>query len=373
MSKGAGEQTTTTSVDPQTAAMQKEVFDRARNAANAPYQPYTGQQVAGVDGNSRVAVDSVRNVQGQLANMGQQNLGMGNQWNAQAMYGQQPQGPQMTQQSTAGPRAPDLRAYENAGNVGARAMAGDQGAINQMWNPYQSKVLDEVSSRYGDLNAQAQMGINDAATRGGSFGGSRHGIAAGQASGDIAKGLGSQMAGMQYQGYNDMMGRAGQAAGMGMQAGNLNLGFGQLGLGHQQLGVQERQGIGQLGLGYDQLGVQNRLGMGQLGQNAMGMAQQGAGMQAGLAGQQFGMGDYFRNVNQQGLDSKRRDFDEQRGWQEHQLDLLNKGMAGNTAGKVESKPLTRNVASGVLGGAATGGAIGGPIGAGIGGVLGLFG
>jgi hypothetical protein len=114
-----------------------------------------------------------------------------------------------------------LRNYQtlaNASNVGAGALSGNQESIASLMNPYQSNVLDQVKAQYGDLASRVSMGINDQATRAGAFGGSRHGVAQGVALGELGKDMGQQLAGLQYQGYNDAMGRAGALAQLGLGA-----------------------------------------------------------------------------------------------------------------------------------------------------------
>lgn len=117
--------------------------------------------------------------------------------------------------------------YAGLGQQGVAALGGDQAALAKYMNPYQTNVLDQVRSQYGLLNAQAQMGINDAATRAGAFGGSRQGVASGVASGEIARGLGQQISGLEYQGFNDAMGRAGDQARLGLGALGALPGLGQ--------------------------------------------------------------------------------------------------------------------------------------------------
>jgi hypothetical protein len=127
-----------------------------------------------------------------------------------------------------------MRNYQgmaSAGNLGLGALSGDPNSVSQMMNPYQSNVLDMVSGRYGDLANMTRMNVNDAATRAGAFGGSRHGVAEGVALGELSKGMGQQMAGLQYQGFNDAMGRAQGLANLGLGAN------GQLG----QMGDYSRQ------------------------------------------------------------------------------------------------------------------------------------
>lgn len=351
MSKGAGQQTTTNSLDPQTAAMQKQIFDQAQRTYDN-YKPsvYGGPTVAGASGLSNTGASQVGNASQAMNGIMNANFGLGNQYSAQAMYGGSP----------SGPSGPDMSAYQQAGNNGAAALGGDPNAIQHFMDPYQKNVIDQVKGQYGDLNGMAQMGINDEATKQGAFGGSRHGVAEGVASANIAKGLGQQIAGLQSQGYQNAMNQANMAAGQGLNAGNLGLGYGNLGLGYQNLGLNRQ------------------LGMGQLGLQANGQAQSAAMGAAGLGGQLFGMGDYYRGINQQQLDQNQNNFNTLRDWDVNRLGILT-GARGGPYGSTQSTPLTRNVGAGALGGAATGAQIGSiipgvgtAIGAGIGGLLGIL-
>jgi hypothetical protein len=107
--------------------------------------------------------------------------------------------------------------YADAGARGASALSG--GDTSSFMNPYQSQVIDQVRGQFGLLNDRAQLAVNDRFTRSGAFGGSRQGVASGQATADVANNLGNQIAGLQYQGFNDAMGRAFQSANLGMGAG----------------------------------------------------------------------------------------------------------------------------------------------------------
>jgi hypothetical protein len=266
MSKGAGKQTVTNKLDPQTAAMQGEVFRRAREASTQPLTQYGGQEVAGVDPRTRSAADQYS--QGM-------NLGMG----------------------------------------GLSALAGDQGAIANLMNPYQQNVLGALGSEYDRARGQASLGANDDATRGGAFGGDRHALLTGERMGALDRQQMGDTANLLYGGFNDAMGRAGQLANFGMQYGDRS----------------------------------------------------------------FQAGDYFRNQQQQQYDNSRNNFNEARDWNVRNLDILKGGMTGMPYGTQTSQPLTRNAGAGLLGGAATGAQIGSvipgvgtAIGAGVGGLLGLL-
>lgn len=99
---------------------------------------------------------------------------------------------------------------------GMDAILGKQGAINQFMNPYQQQVIDALNKQYGVGNEMALRTTNDAATRAGAFGGSRHGIAAGTALAENARNRDSQIAGLLGHGFEGAMGRAGQAVNLGM-------------------------------------------------------------------------------------------------------------------------------------------------------------
>lgn len=114
-----------------------------------------------------------------------------------------------------------------AGGLGYNSAAGAQ----MYANPFQNQVIQ-------GLQNDAQRGMNmvsnqlgAAATRAGAFGGSRHGIAEGQALGDIQSQLNNQVGNLRYQGYQNAMNQSLQDQQMRLQAasqlGNLsNLGFG---------------------------------------------------------------------------------------------------------------------------------------------------
>lgn len=116
--------------------------------------------------------------------------------------------------------------YANAGNLGLGALSGNQGAVDQLMNPYLNNVVDATRGDYDNLRARTSQGINDQATAARAFGGSRHGVAEGVALGEVGRAEGSTLAGLRYQGFNDAMGRAGSLANLGMQANGELANFG---------------------------------------------------------------------------------------------------------------------------------------------------
>lgn len=111
--------------------------------------------------------------------------------------------------------------YTGAQTYGAQgnaALGGDAAAAAKYMNPYQSQVLDAMTAQFGVQNKMTENQMNDAATRAGAFGGSRHGIATGVALGENQRNQAAQYAGLLNSGFESAMGRAGQQAGMGFDA-----------------------------------------------------------------------------------------------------------------------------------------------------------
>lgn len=96
------------------------------------------------------------------------------------------------------------------GNMGLSALTGSPGAQNQFMNPF----TQSMNPFFAQQRAQAVQGANDQSTLAGAFGGDRSGIAA-AAAGNLAD---QNQAGFQYQGFNDAMNRALQAANLGFGA-----------------------------------------------------------------------------------------------------------------------------------------------------------
>jgi len=113
-----------------------------------------------------------------------------------------------------------------AGQRGLDAMSGNADAAQQFMNPYQSQVMDQMTKQFGVQNQMTANQMDDAATRAGAFGGSRHGVATGVALGENARNQGMLTANMLNQGFEGAMGRAGQVAGMGMQGAQLGANLG---------------------------------------------------------------------------------------------------------------------------------------------------
>lgn len=112
-----------------------------------------------------------------------------------------------------------FRGYSQAGQSGAAALSGDASAASRFMNPYFA-TLDPLFAKLSD---QASRAASQDATRYGAFGGSRADVARGVARSNVA----NQQAQLGYQGFNDAMSRAAQAANLGFGADQAQYGAGQ--------------------------------------------------------------------------------------------------------------------------------------------------
>lgn len=122
----------------------------------------------------------------------------------------------------------DYGNYAQAGNLGLGALTGQPGAQQQFMNPY----LSQMNPLFDQLRQQSLQAVGSDATGAGAYGGSRQGVAQGVALGQVA----NSQAGFNYQGFQDAMQRAAQAA---------NLGFG---ANERGAFLPQRYGQGQIGL-----------------------------------------------------------------------------------------------------------------------------
>lgn len=102
------------------------------------------------------------------------------------------------------------------GNLGFGALGGDPASYAALNNPYLKEVLNRVQGDQSRLNAGTINSVNDAATKAGAFGGSRHGVAEGVALADVNRTAADRMADLRSQGFNETMARAGNLANLGL-------------------------------------------------------------------------------------------------------------------------------------------------------------
>lgn len=165
-SKSSQQSTTHTSVNPwsqqqydtQTGGM----LDALNNYTKKPFQPYTGQMVAGLAQGEQAARDIAS------ANVG----------------------------STGGILDTAVSGVNNA-------MGYDGTDVSRWFNPIEDQVVSATGA-YMDQNLQQNLAQNNArATQAGAFGGSRHGVADAELMRSSGMDKAKMMADLRYRGYND--------------------------------------------------------------------------------------------------------------------------------------------------------------------------
>lgn len=103
----------------------------------------------------------------------------------------------------------------NFGSMGLSALGGNAAAAQGLLNPFMSNVVDATRNDWQNTDAATANQLASMATQAGAFGGSRYGVALGQALADNNRQEQDQLANLRYGGFNDAMARAGQLAGFG--------------------------------------------------------------------------------------------------------------------------------------------------------------
>lgn len=103
------------------------------------------------------------------------------------------------------------------------AISGNASAAQKFMNPYQQQVIDANNAQWQRTNQQTMNAVNDRATQARAFGGSRAGIATGEALAANNLAQQQQTAGLLQSGYRDAMGQAMNAANLGFTAGSPDL------------------------------------------------------------------------------------------------------------------------------------------------------
>lgn len=135
------------------------------------------------------------------------------------------------------------------------------GALNleQFYNPFQQQVIDATMRQMGQANQQAQSGALGTAISSGAFGGDRAGIAAANLANQQGLAMGSTLAGLNAQNYNQALAAAQQQQGV-------YLGATQADLARLTQGGQFYAGLGQAAQQAGLQGAEAQINAGTLGQ-----------------------------------------------------------------------------------------------------------
>ena len=336
--------TTTQQVDPQTQAMQQDLYRRSQQIAQQPFVPYTGPMVAGF------SPDQLRQFQ---ATRGLFETGMGYD-PTKALQGMAQNQFRPTIQPVTGFQAPTIEATQapGAAQIGPVATPQFQGLLSQdigaYQSPYQQQVIDLAMQ---DIQRQADIargGAQERAIRAGAFGGSRSAILEAESQRPYAEQMARTAAGLRQAGFEQA-----QAAAQADLARQQQLGI--FGAGQeQQRALQQAQLGQQAGIFGAELGQQRRMqqatleqqrqlaGLDIAGRAALTQPQlemqaraQRAGLLGGLQGQQIrglgllgGIGAQQQALQQRAIDAQRAEFARALDYPRQQLGLLATGVSG---------------------------------------------
>lgn len=338
----SGTTTQSVSIPPEVLARYNSVNAQAQQVAATPFQPYTGQFVAGLTPTQQAGIQATSQYSqaaqpyyqaatgqlGQAQGQGQQAI--------QAAFGQLGQGvgtgQQYAQAATGGIGAalqyaqPYQTAATQVALAGGQQLTPENINIGGYMNPYTQAVADTTYQALRQQQQQEMQGATANAIKSGAFGGDRAGLVAANLARQQQLGTAQAMAPIYQQGYGQALGTAMTAA-QSNRAALQNLaqqlqGLGQAGYGQQIGAAQQLAGLGQQQFGQG-LGAAQQLGA--LGQQQYGMgagtAQQLAALgtgsqQAALQGAQaqLGAGTLEQQTQQADLTARYQQFLQERGY-----------------------------------------------------------
>jgi len=340
----AGQTTTTQQVDPQTQAMQQDLYRRSQQIAQQPFIPYTGPMVAGF------SPDQLRQFQ---ATRGLFESGMGYD-PTKALQGMAQEQFKPTIQPVTGFEAPTIEATQapGAAQIGPVSTPQFRGLLSQdigaYQSPYQQQVIDLAM---GDIQRQADIArgsAQDRAIRAGAFGGSRSALLESESQRPYAEQMARTAAGLRQSGFEQAQRAAQSDLARQQQLGVFGAGQ------EQQRALQQAQLGQQAGIFGAELGQQRRMQQAQLQQQRqlggldiasraaltqpqleMQARAQRSGLLGGLAGQQLqglgllgGIGQQQQALQQQAIGAQRGEFQRALQYPQQQLGLLATGVSG---------------------------------------------
>ena len=340
----AGQTTTTQQVDPQTQAMQQDLYRRSQQIAQQPFIPYTGPMVAGF------SPDQLRQFQ---ATRGLFETGMGFD-PTRALQGMVQDQYTPTIQPVTGFQAPTIEATQapGAAQIGPVSTPQFRGLlsadIGAYQSPYQQQVIETAMQ---DIQRQADIargGAQERAIRAGAFGGSRSAILEAESQRPFAEVMARTAAEQRERGYGQALRAAESDIARQQQLGIFGAGQ------EQQRALQQAQLGQQAGIFGAELGQQRRMqqatleqqrqlaGLDIAGRAALTQPQlemqaraQRAGLLGGLQAQQLrglgllgGIGAQQQALQQRAIEAQRGEFARALAYPQQQLGLLATGVSG---------------------------------------------
>ena len=344
---GGGQKTSTTQLDPATAARYEDLYNKGLDVYNTPFTPYTGNRVAGFTPDQLEA-------QGQYKNMLDQSLRFG---------------PRDRLNNLASAPTPQANPFAGRHSLGT-ANTGTATDINRNMirdvtprslldvdigayqNPFTEQVIDNT---LGDLNDARQMQIQrdqDAAIGRGAFGGSRSAILESETNKNFFDKAGDISSQLRTQGFDRGTNLAGQDINRDFQAQNLmsdydkqvamaNAGYGNQ-FGMANLDAQNRFGMANMDA-QNQFGLANMDALNRAAMLNPQLEMQNRQFQAGLFGNQLAdqykalglfnqVGNQQQNLNQVNNDFDFSEFLRQINYPGQQLGLLGNTVLGMNSG-----------------------------------------
>lgn len=208
MGKGSNttSNTSTSSADPQAAALYRDILTRAQGVASTPYQGYTGELTAGINS--------------------QQQAGIGN-INANAGY--------------ASPYISQAAGLATASSAPITAQT-----IQQYQNPYTQQVVDATTQQLQHDNASAMANLQGNQIAQGALGGNATGVAKGILAGQQNRTDASTIAGLYQNSYQQALGAAQQQQQAGLAGANALANYGISGQNAALAGANAQIGAGTL-------------------------------------------------------------------------------------------------------------------------------
>jgi hypothetical protein len=230
MSSGGGGQNTSTVqnsnayIPPWLEQASAGAVERATNLSNQPYNPYTGQTVAGIDPAQQMAYNravAVQGLGGDLASNGiEAQAAIARQMAPITAGGIQANTDQLQQgfqQQVYGPSQGLLGNYTSQGPATAQGVAA---GAQQLMSPYTSAVIDPANQLMQQQLRQNLNTIGAGANQAGAFGGSRQGVQEGIAQSQAALGSEKYLGDLLNNQWNQATGISRDVA---MQAGQQGL------------------------------------------------------------------------------------------------------------------------------------------------------
>jgi hypothetical protein len=289
---GGGSSTTTQSIPEELKPLATAYSGKAMDLASQPYWTYGGQQVAGADPYQLAGADMIANrAQNGSALMGQAENSM--------------------QNALATGNAATSNPYGYAAGVGS-ATQSNNGGTNQYAgaNPY---LQQNINAAMGDItrnyNDAVAPGLTTQMVNSGSFGNTGAQASTANALNDLTKNLANTSSGMRMQDYTAQQGLAENQINRNMQTSQFNSGLSDSALGRNQ---QNNQFNSSMGNDYAARNDQMKSGI-------LNLAPTYGNQAYTDASEMMKVGQQFRDMSQQGMDSKYQTYLDQQNLPYKQL------------------------------------------------------